>query len=321
MTGASSFTGFWFARALVERGCEVVATIRGAVDAYSGVRALRVRQLSELVTLVNHAPFGSDAFLSLIERQSFDVLCHHAAEVTDYRSLDFDTSVAVGRNTLNLRKVLESMKARHPRAVIATGTVFEQDEGIGDNPQRAFSPYGLSKGLTWQIIRYWCSVLSIPVGKFVIANPFGPFEEARFCAYLIGRWRAGEVAEVRAPLYLRDNVHIDLLALAYARFTDEVASSGRDARIGVSGYRETQGAFAERLAVQMRSRVGLGCQLALVQQSDFSEPMVRLNPDVPDLSSFGWDESRAWDGLAAYYFDGVCRGDAAVLPMRAAGTQ
>jgi hypothetical protein len=58
-----------------------------------------------------------------------------------------------------------------------------------------------------------------------------------------------------------------------------------------------------------------------VQQSDFSEPMVRLNPDVPDLSNLGWDECRAWDGLAAYYFDGALRSDAAASPMRAADTR
>ena len=38
--------------------------------------------------------------------------------------------------------------------VVLTGTVFEQDEGAGDAPLRAVSPYGLSKGLTWQYYRF-----------------------------------------------------------------------------------------------------------------------------------------------------------------------
>jgi len=47
----------------------------------------------------------------------------------------------------------------------------------------AFSPYGLSKGLTAQAFRYWCGALDVPLGKFVLPNPFGPFEEPRFCHY------------------------------------------------------------------------------------------------------------------------------------------
>ena len=35
LTGASSFTGLWFARALAERGIEVVAPLRGGLDSYS----------------------------------------------------------------------------------------------------------------------------------------------------------------------------------------------------------------------------------------------------------------------------------------------
>jgi hypothetical protein len=42
----------------------------------------------------------------------------------------------------------------------------------------------------------------------VISNPFGPFEEPRFCAYLMKTWRAGEIAEVRTPAYLRDNMKV-----------------------------------------------------------------------------------------------------------------
>lgn len=312
LTGASSFTGFWFAQTLARRGFQVVAPLRGSIGEYVGIRASRVSQLSNLVSLVERAPFGSEPFMELIRQHKFDALCHHAAEVANYRSLDFDVSAALSQNTRNLRRILEVMATRGLKAAIFTGTVFEQDEGIGENPIRAFSPYGLSKGLTWQVFQYWCATLAIPLGKFVIPNPFGPFEEPRFCAYLIERWRAGQIAEVRTPLYLRDNIHVDLLALAYAGFVMQVAQGGRDARMGVSGYRESQGAFAERMASQIRRRVGLDCRLALTQQVDFSEPMVRLNSETPDHAALDWEEARAWDAVAAYYFGNGADGGAAV---------
>ncbi len=301
LTGASSFTGFWFAQSLTKSGATIVAPIRGRVGDYDGVRAVRVSQLVKHIELVENVSFGSSAFLALASQRSFDVLCHHAARVSNYRSLDFDVIAAITDNTLNLRRVLEALKANGLKAVIATGSAFEQDEGIGDPPHRAFSPYGLSKGLTWQVVRFWCAALSIPLGKFVIANPFGPYEEPRFGAYLLDQWRAGRTAEVRTPLYLRDNIHVDLLALAYNEFVRKVVADGRDAKLGVSGYRETQGAFARRLAAEMRPRLGLECRLALAHQTDFGEPMVRLNSDAPDAASLGWDERKAWDSLAHYY--------------------
>src|SRR5690606_23472549 len=90
-----------------------------------------------------------------------------------------------------------------------------------------FSPYGLSKGLTADMFRYWTERLGLTLGKFVIPNPFGPLEEPRFCAYLINCWAKGEVAGVNTPRYVRDNIHISLLARAYVDFASRVhAGSG-----------------------------------------------------------------------------------------------
>jgi len=301
LTGASSFTGFWFAWSLSQRGIEVVAPIRGRIEEYNDTRGIRVRRLQTCARVVEGVSFGDEGFLSLIEQERFDVLCHHAAHVTNYRSADFDVGRAFAENTLNLRQVLDRLSKQKLKAVVATGSVFEHDEGIGDTPLRAFSPYGLSKGLTWQAIRYWSNVFGIPTGKFVISNPFGAFEEPRFCAYLVSKWSAHETAEVRTPLYLRDNIHVDLLALAYANFVVDIANLGRSARIAVSGYRETQGAFAGRFALEMRARLGLECQLVLAEQTDFSEPLVRLNNDRVDALALGWQEAKAWDALGEYY--------------------
>jgi hypothetical protein len=38
--------------------------------------------------------------------------------------------------------------------IVLTGSVFEADEGLGESPLRAFSPYGLSKTVTGQIFPF-----------------------------------------------------------------------------------------------------------------------------------------------------------------------
>ena len=301
LTGASSFTGFWFASQLAKAGHEVVAPLRAAPRAYAGVRAQRAALLGVSAEVVPDCAFGGPAFLDLIASREFDVLCHHAAEARDYRNADFDVAAAVAANTLNLRSVLATMRERGLKAVVATGSVFEPDEGSGPEPRRAFSPYGVSKRLTFELLRYWGDVVGAPVSKFVIANPFGPFEEARFVAQAVETWAKGEAVEVGTPNYLRDNIHVDLLALAYANFVGEAGAGRAARRLGPCGYMETQGAFAQRLARELGRRLGLEARVVLAEQKAFAEPQARINADVIDGAALGWREERAWDGLAEYW--------------------
>ena len=299
LTGASSFTGYWFARELAAAGHQVVAPLRGAEGEYAGVRGERVRALAGDAEIVWECPFGAARFLDFVGAHDFDLLCHHAARVSDYRSPDFDVVAALAENTRELPKVLRAMKGL--RGVVLTGSVFEAEEGAGNAPLRAFSPYGVSKGLTAAVVAYWCAVLEIPLGKFVIPNPFGPLEEPRFCAFLINTWRSGKVAEVRTPRYVRDNIHVSLLARAYVSFAQATAGGPAFRRANPSGYVESQGAFAQRFAAEMRPRLGLDAGVALMQQSDFSEPMVRINTEPAADANAGWAETGAWDDIASFY--------------------
>lgn len=298
LTGASSFTGYWFAKALTEAGHEVVAPLFRARDSYAGdTRAARVLELESIVRLVPECAFGSNAFMELLN-EGFDLLAHHAATVGDYRSNDFDIIGAVAANTHNLQAIVSSGKIR---GMVLTSSVFAQGEGAGTTPLPAFSPYGLSKGITSEIVTYRAAEAGLPLGRFVIPNPFGPFEEPRFCAYLIRTWKAGETATVRTPAYVRDNIHVDLLAGAYARYADELLAGNAASAFYPSGYVESQGAFARRFATEMQSRLELACKLDIVHQTEFSEPAYRVNTDLATMYVPDWDENLAWDKVGEYY--------------------
>jgi UDP-glucose 4-epimerase len=301
LTGASSFTGLWFARSLAAAGHTVVAPLRGATGNYSGLRGERVAALELVAEVVERSPFGSARFLDLVSSGSWDLLCQHAAVTSDYRNPDFDFLAAVSANTHHVVDVLKKMLTRGLSGVVITGTVFEQDEGAGDAPLRAFSPYGLSKGLTWQYYRFLSQTMGFPLGKFVIPNPFGPFEEPRFCNYLVQTWLKGDVPSIRTPLYVRDNIHVDLLASTYAGFIEAVPAKKNVIKLNPSLYVESQGAFANRFAAEMAPRLGIACPITLLQQSDFGEPMVRINTDRVDAAAFGWSEAVAWDAEAEFY--------------------
>lgn len=302
-TGASSFTGYWFVKTLAAAGHEIVCPLRGAAENYDGVRKARVEKLQSLCRLVPHTAFGSEKFFDLIRSGGhWDFLCHHATESANYKSPDFDVFAALQSNAQNLRAVLAALKNAGLHGAILTGSVFENDEGKGDEPMHAFSGYGLSKGLTWQAFRFYCGEAQIPLGKFVIPNPFGPFEEPRFTAYLIKTWRNGKTAGVKTPDYLRDNIHVDLLAAAYEDFFNRIAVMQSGAvKINPSQYVETQGEFGQRVAREVQKRLGWECKLELSKQEDFSEPLRRVNTN-PVASNFpNWNESRSWDSFAEFY--------------------
>lgn len=301
-TGASSFTGHWFVQALAAAGHEVVATLRQPPDAYQGVRRQRVAGLAGRCRFERCA-FGDAAFLDLVSRGPWDLLCHHAADVTDYKSPDFNVVAALENNTRALPAVLRALSGASCAAVLLTGSVFECDEGAGEPPLRAFSPYGLSKALTHQSFRYYVPAAGLTLGKFVIPNPFGPLEDPRFTTYLARHWFEGKTPSVATPDYVRDNIPVSLLALEYARYASALAQSPRTApaRCGPSGYVESQGAFARRFAREIGSRLNLPCPLEFKVQSEFPEPRVRVNTAPPDAAALGWDESGAWDELARFY--------------------
>ena len=307
LTGSSSFTGMWFARELARAGHEVTATFRPqSVDAYSdGLRRSRVAIVAESCETEFGLAFGDDAFIDLIRGGGdFDALCHHGAEVTNYRSPDFDVSAAVRNNTHNVRQVMAALGESGARRFVLTGSVFEGGEGAGSDGLPHFSPYGLSKALTAEVIRYRAREAGLGLGKFVIPNPFGPHEEPRFTAYLMRTWRQGETPAVNTPAYVRDNIHVSLLAGAYVRFVQTLPDAPGFRRLSPSGYVETQGAFAERFAREIGRRLDLDCPLILNHQTEFPEPRVRLNTDLPCTQMLGWDESRAWDEVADYYREG-----------------
>ena len=48
----------------------------------------------------------------------------------------------------------------------------------------------------------------------------------------------------------------------------------------------------------MKERLSLPCEFVLKPQTEFAEPRVRINTDVPDATALGWSENAAWDELA-----------------------
>lgn len=303
-TGGSSFTGYWFIKELATAGHEVVTILRRGDGEYADEpRRTRVALLKKLCRTVHDVSFGDDRFVDLINEGGWDILCHHGTESANYKSPDFDVSAALAANTFRLTSVIRSLQNAGCGNIVLTGSVFGNDEGAGSAELHAFSPYGVSKGLTWQLFRYYAHAAGMRLRKFVIPNPFGPFEEPRFTHYLVQNWLTGRTAEVNTPAYVRDNIHVPLLAKVYCNFV--TGSPDGTASLGPSGYIETQGAFTTRFAAEMRPRLAVPCAFELKTQTAFPEPKIRINTHVPEAELNSFDEAAAWDAMAEYYLAGA----------------
>ena len=114
-------------------------------------------------------------------------------------------------------------------------------------------------------------------------------------------WLAGETAGVQTPRYVRDNIHVSLLAKAYAAFVSANPAPKTVRRLNASGYAESKGVFTRRLRDEAAARLGLPCRLELGTQTEFPEPPVRINTDLCDTAALGWSEAQAWDDFVRFY--------------------
>lgn len=301
-TGASSFTGMWFIKELLSQGHTLTAIFPRARKEYTCLRRQRIAHIEKAITPVFSCPFGSDSFFDLIaEKPSWDLFCHHAADVRDYKSPSFDFAAALANNTQGIAELFPALEKKGCHTLLLTGSVFEPGEGQGSDGLRAVSPYGLSKGLTSQAFCYYATLHGFHLGKFVIPNPFGPYEEPRYTAYLMRTWLAGKTAQVQAPEYIRDNVPVTLLAKAYRAFADSLPATPGTSQTNPSFYAGTQGAFTKKIAEEMQKHLHIPCDFTLCKQTEYPEPRIRINTDTLDPKALHWNENDAWQALATYY--------------------
>jgi nucleoside-diphosphate-sugar epimerase len=302
-TGASSFTGYWFVKSLHSIGHDLTCTFTAANKGdYTGLRKVRIDEIEKIATCSYNVKFGDDNFIKLAKENKYDLVCHHAADVTNYKEIGFNTIAALENNTNNIFDVFNILSSNNCIGIILTGSVFEAGEGAGSDNLPNFSPYGLSKTLTSQVFDFYTKHFGLKFGKFVIPNPFGQFEEPRFTSYLINNWLQNKTPTVNTPLYIRDNIHVRLLSDYYTYFVNEVYNSNLvSLKINPSGYIESQGSFTLRLANAMRKRLNKPCEFELNKQTSFSEPLFRANTSFIKSIYDQFNEESAWDELAEFY--------------------
>ena len=313
-TGASSFTGYWFVRSLARSGNRVTCLFtKPNLQGYAGLRRKRVQLLlaePRVVPVWGSLLRDSEVMRLLINSDRWDVFCHHAAEARNHKSPDFNPLTAAASDIEGLESALNAFKLRSGKSLVFSGTYFESGKGLDGDGAPAFSPYAVSKSLAAEIAKFYAHRLGIAVTKFVMANPFGPYEERGFTTYLAREWLASRVPSVQTPEYKRDNVPVTLMASHYVACVQSSLNAPRYREIATSGYAGKQGTFAREFALRLCPFFGK-CPLRIERQLKFEEPLERMN--LIEGSRPNWDpadENKFWQALADFYRNQVASSDA-----------
>ena len=165
----------------------------------------------------------------IFERERFDVVNHHAAQMDVRKSVDdpvYDASV----NILGMLTLLENCAKTNVKRVIfasSGGAIYgEQDYFPADelHPTRPISPYGVAKLTTEQYLFYYKAVYGIDSVALRYANIYGPRQnpegEAGVVAIFTTKLLAGQQPvingdgkQTRDYVFVGDVVRANVLAL------------------------------------------------------------------------------------------------------------
>ena len=175
VTGGAGFIGSHVADALLAQGHQV-----HILDDLSGGREANVPAGATLHRL----DIRSDEAAALFEQESFDVMCHLAAQM-DVRKSVADPVFDADVNVLGLLNLLEAgRKNGLKRVVFAStgGAIYgEPAPDVNDagpqpehHPQRPASPYGITKLVSEHYLRFYHETYGLDYAAMRFGNVYGP---------------------------------------------------------------------------------------------------------------------------------------------------
>jgi UDP-glucose 4-epimerase len=220
VTGGAGFIGSHVTDRLIESGLEVVVLD----DLSSGKRA-SVNPQARL----HEADIGAADLLAFFERERFDCVDHHAAQMNVRRSVEdpvFDARV----NILGSLNLLQAAVATGVKKVVFASTggaiygeqqAFPADEMHQTSPM---SPYGVAKLAVEKYLAFYEEVYGLPYTILRYANVYGPRQDphgeagvvAIFSQQLLAHQPSiinGDGEQTRDFIYVEDVVRANVLAV------------------------------------------------------------------------------------------------------------
>jgi UDP-glucose 4-epimerase len=224
VTGGAGFIGSHVADSFIQKGHDVVI-----LDNLSMGRMENINPKAKFYLLDIRAKECGKVF----EREKFDIVCHHAAQMDVRVSVEdpmFDADVNI-LGTLNILQNCVRFGTKKILFASTGGAVYGEQETFPcseDHPTRPVSPYGITKLTVEKYLFYYHIQFGL---KYVIlryANIYGPRQnphgEAGVVAIFTNKLLAGEQPvingdgkQTRDYVYVGDVVRANLLGLSHEK--------------------------------------------------------------------------------------------------------
>ncbi len=286
ITGGAGFIGSHVADALLGGGHEV-----HVLDDLSSGR----RENVPAEAVFHESDIRSAEAAALFEREHFEVLIHHAAQMDVRRSVAdpaFDVDVNV-RGFLNLMEAGRENGLRKVVFASTGGAIYGEPEYAPQDekhPLRPLSPYGITKLTTEKYLYFYRAQYGIDFTALRYANVYGPRQNphgeagvvAIFTQLLLSGGQPkiyGDGEQTRDYVYVGDVVRANLAALAYDGPT-EVFNVGTARETSVNELFHTLRGITEAGAEEQHAPGKPGEQRRSVLSYDHSADALGWAPQV-----------------------------------------
>ena len=303
LTGVSSFTGFWFAKELKLKGFNIFCPLPRSENDYNGIKAKRIDNIKRDVKIVFDCSLGEKKFNDLLENP-FEFLCLHGAHVQNYESPKFELLNSLNRNLNEIEFILKKSFVNGCKTVLWTSSIFEDvidnNDENSDNYKVPWLKYALSKKTSYTIVKHLALSMGLNFVRFVISNPFGPFEDKKLCFHLTKSLTEGSDFIVKTPDYVRDMIHVENLAENYVKQISQPSeTSFKECR--PSEYRMKIFDFAKLLTSKYNQFHDTERGIGKMKQEKFCEPLELLNNGYHSSLGISNDNDNLWHNYFEFY--------------------
>ncbi len=241
VTGGAGFIGSNIVDALVAKKHNVVI----ADDLSTG----RKENINKKAVFYRLSVTDGKKIKTLFEKEKFDVVIHHAAQLDVRKSVIdplFDAEVNI-KGSLNILEACKDTKVKKIIFASSGGTMYGECPGKAPDetkPANPLSPYGVAKNSVENYIKSYSEIYGLKYTVLRYANVYGPRQdphgEAGVVAIFIGRMLKnepvlifGDGKQMRDYVFVSDVVKANLLALT--KGANEIINIGTQTVFSVNG--------------------------------------------------------------------------------------
>ena len=111
--------------------------------------------------------------INVLKSKNIDIYCHHGCYTASHISSKFSLQKSIEENTNNIEECIYTLKEKGCKSIVLTGSYFQRRFSGSSDVNSEFSLYAVSKNITFDIFKYWCSKYGINLHHFIMPNPIG----------------------------------------------------------------------------------------------------------------------------------------------------